>query len=249
MNILLSRILTYLNGTLFLDHHYRICTFIIFHYLEMEDMSEEEFLEKGSFKKEELYSFIALLGFNQYDEFKETLYNNHLTRLNQIRVRLLDMNSEDLIHNMDKDCTDEEMTKMISDICAKLYKAKRIVVFGALYPISIAIELQTDLISFGKPFVQYHNYDPIVMDENDVAIFISATGRALNGFKASKSDVHLEKAHTILITQNKRYLKTESSDKCDVIYVPGKFDSINFNYQIMTICDLIRIHYFQQYYL
>ena len=44
MNILLSRILTYLNGTLFHDYNYKICTFIIFHYLEMEDMSEEELL-------------------------------------------------------------------------------------------------------------------------------------------------------------------------------------------------------------
>ena len=42
MNILLSRILTYLNGTLFHDHYYKICTFIVFHYLEMDTMSEEE---------------------------------------------------------------------------------------------------------------------------------------------------------------------------------------------------------------
>ena len=70
MDILLSRILTYLNGTLFHDHYYKICTFIVFHYLEMDTMSEEEFLKKGSFKKEELYSFIALFGFNQYEEFR-----------------------------------------------------------------------------------------------------------------------------------------------------------------------------------
>lgn len=249
MNILLSRILTYLNGTLFHDYNYKICTFIIFHYLEMEDMSEEEFLEKGCFKKEELYAFIALLGFNKYEEFRETLYHHHQTRLNQIRVRMLGVDSHDFIEKMDKDCSDEEMEKIISDICAKLYKAKRIIVFGALYPISIAIELQTDMISFGKPFIQYHNYDPIVMNENDVAIVISATGRYLEGFKRSKEDVHIERAQQILITQNKKYLRTESADNCKVIYVPGKFDSINFNYQIMTICDLIRLHYFQQYYL
>lgn len=249
MNILLSRILTYLNGTLFHDYYYKICTFIIFHYLEMEDMSEEDFLEKGCFKKEELYSFIALLGFNQYADFKETLCNHHQTRLNQIRVRMLGISSQELIENMEKDCTDKEMEDIISDICAKLYKAKRIVIFGALYPISIAIELQTDMISFGKPFIQYHNYDPIVMDERDVAIVISATGRYLEGFKKSREEVHIEKAQQILITQNKKYLRTESTDNCKVIYVPGKFDSINFNYQIMTICDLIRLHYFQQYYL
>lgn len=51
MNILLSRILTYLNGTLFHDYNYKICTFIIFHYLEMEDMSEEDFLKKVALKK------------------------------------------------------------------------------------------------------------------------------------------------------------------------------------------------------
>ena len=97
MNILLSRILTYLNGTLFHDYHYKICTFIIFHYLEMEDMSEEEFLEKGCFKKEELYSFIALLGFNQYEEFKLTLIHHHQTRLNQIRVRMLGVDSRSFL--------------------------------------------------------------------------------------------------------------------------------------------------------
>lgn len=249
MNILLSRILTYLNGTLFHDFHYKICTFIVFHYLEMEDMSETEFLNKGCFRKEDLYSFIAAIGFDDYESFRETLMNNHQTRLNQIRVRMLGVDSHDLIAEMDKSCSDEEMEKIISDICAKLYKSKRIIVFGALYPISIAIELQTDMITFGKPFIQYHNYDPIVMDKDDVAIVISATGRYLEGFKKSKANVCIDKAQQILITQNKKYITSETSDNCKVIYVPGKFDSINFNYQIMTICDLIRLHYFQQYYL
>ena len=249
MNILLSRILTYLNGTLFHDYNYKICTFIIFHYLEMEDMSEEEFLKKGCFKKEELYSFIALLGFKEYEEFKETLVNHHQTRLNQIRVRMIGVDSREFIEKMDKDCSDDEMQKIISDICQKLYRAKRIVVFGALYPISIAIELQTDMITFGKPFIQYHSYDPIVMDEHDVAIVISATGRYLEGFKKSKADVHIDKAQQILITQNKAYTLDEYKISKYVIQVPGKFDGIEFNYQIMTICDLLRVCYYQKYYL
>jgi DNA-binding MurR/RpiR family transcriptional regulator len=249
MNILLSRILTYLNGTLFLDHHYRICMFIVFHYLEMDNMSEEEFLKKGNFKKEELYSFIALLGYNQYEEFRQVLVSNHETRCNQIRVRMIGASSDDLIHNMEKACSDEEMREQISNICEHLFKSKRIVVIGALYPISIAIELQTDMITFGKPFIQFHNYDPIVMNEDDVAIVISATGRALEGFKRAHKDVHIERAKQIIITQNKKYLKTETTENCHVLYVPGKFDSINFNYQLMTVFDLIRIHYYQQYYL
>lgn len=249
MNILLSRILTYLNGTLFHDFHYKICTFIVFHYLEMEDMNEEDFLQKGCFKKEELQSFISLLGFQTYDDFKQVLTNDYLKRLNQIRVRLLGVNSHDLIQKIDTAYTNEEIEEIVSDICQKFYDAKRIVIFGALYPISIAIELQTDMITLGKPFIQYHNYDPIVLDEDDVAIIISATGRYLEGLKKTKANLHIENAQQILITQNKKYITTESNDHCKVIYVPGKFESIHFNYQIMTLYDLIRIYYFQQYYL
>lgn len=249
MNILLSRILTYLNGTLFHDFHYKICTFIIFNYLDIEEMSEEEFLEKGSFKKEDLYSFMSLLGFSDYETFKDTLVLDHQKRTNQIKVRMLGIEGNQLLSNMEKVCTDDEMMHMIEELCKKMYKAKRIVIFGALYPLSISIELQTDMITFGKPFIQYHEYDPITLTDEDVAIVISATGRYLEGFRKKKENVCIDNASTYLITQNKKYLKTESSKNCSVIYLPGKYDSINFNYQVMTLCDLIRLQYFKQYYL
>ena len=68
--------------------------------------------------------------------------------------------------------------------------------FGALYPLSITVELQTDLISFGKPVIQYHSYDPIKLDRDDVAIVISATGRAINDF-IKKENLNLKEATSI----------------------------------------------------
>ena len=53
----------------------------------------------------------------------------------------------------------------------------------------------------------------IVMDEHDVAIVISATGRYLEGFKKSKADVHIDKAQQILITQNKKYPENRNFTK------------------------------------
>ena len=41
MNLLLSRILTYLNGSLVDDCYYRFCKFVVYNYLEFEDMSFE----------------------------------------------------------------------------------------------------------------------------------------------------------------------------------------------------------------
>ena len=42
MNILLSRILKYLNGTLFLDDAYRFCVFFILHYQDFDSYTIEE---------------------------------------------------------------------------------------------------------------------------------------------------------------------------------------------------------------
>ena len=54
---------------------------------------------------------------------------------------------------------------------------------------------------------------------------------------------------TVLITQNKAYTFDEYKISKYVIQVPGKFDGIEFNYQIMSICDLLRVYYYQKYYL
>ena len=142
------------------------------------------------------------------------------------------------------------MNAYISTICEAIFKAKRVILIGALYPLSIAVELQTDLITFGKPVIQYHSFDKdVVLDENDVTIFISATGRSMNYFVDIKKELRVDLSTSILITQNKTYELDEYKISDYVIHVPGKFDGINFNYQIMTICDLLRVHYYQQYYL
>jgi len=89
MNLLISRILTYLNGTLLYDSHYRFCKFIVYHYLELEDLSFNEVSEKSQISKEDILRFCALLGFDDYDTFKAELLRSHMIRLDQIRARML----------------------------------------------------------------------------------------------------------------------------------------------------------------
>lgn len=248
MGLLLSRILTYLNGAIQNDYYYKICNFIIFHYLEIFDMSEEEFLTQGTFKKEELYSFLCSFGFSNYEDFRFRLEEDHQLRMNQIRLRLFGETPQKFLEKMDKAMDEKVLASTITSICEHFYKAKRIVIFGGLYPCSIAVELQTDMISFGRPFIHHHTYDPIDFNEDDVVIFVSATGRSLEEMKKDEN-CHFEKAYSLLITQNRKYTKSCFNGDTTVIYVPGKYDSIDFNYQIMSICDLIRLRYFQQYYL
>ena len=46
--------------------------------------------------------------------------------------------------------SDEEMLAHVSMICEEIDRHERIVLIGALYPMSIAVEFQTDLIILGK---------------------------------------------------------------------------------------------------
>ena len=53
----------------------------------------------------------------------------------------------------------EAFLKKIEEVCTKIHDSKRVILVGALYPMSIAVEFQTDMISFGKTVLQYHTYD------------------------------------------------------------------------------------------
>lgn len=250
MDVLLARILKFLNGALTYDDEYIFCTFLINHYLEIEDYTLDDVALKSHISKNSILNFLQKLGFHSYDEFHERMIQHQITRLDQIKARMLGVRSEDFVKDMEKECSDQEMLDYISQLCESIDKAQRVMIIGALYPMSIAVEFQTDLITFGKPVIQYHDFDnTLCFDENDLIIFISATGRAMKGFMDAKQDLNVAAATSVLITQNPIYTMEGHKVSNYVLKVPGKFDGINFNYQIMKIFDLLRIHYYQQYYI
>ena len=59
---------------------------------------------------------------------------------------MLGVNSEQLIDEMEKSCSNEVMSEYISTICEAIFKANSVFLAsqGFLYPMSIAVEFQTD---------------------------------------------------------------------------------------------------------
>lgn len=252
MDIILARVLKYLNGTLFYDDYYKFCVWLVAHYLEMDEdwftpahIAAEAGISEGS-----IDTFIQHLGCKDWNNFLEMITFTHDARLDQIRSRMFGVDTRDIVKDMEKNCSDEEMLAHISTICEEMDKAKRVFIVGALYPMSLAVEFQTDMIEFGKYVVQYESFDPTIeFNEDDLLIVISATGRAMNGFLSAKADLNVKAAKSILVTQNPVYLMPEHKISDYVLQVPGRYDGINVNYQIMKIFDLLRLHYYQQYYL
>ena len=107
MDIVLSRILKYLNGCLDDDHMYRIGLFIVHHYVEMEDYSLQRVMEEGHFSdlidesEEDVIfdfqntSFIDSSGIGlvlgRYNQLKFEHRTLILTGLNPVAYRLFEL--------------------------------------------------------------------------------------------------------------------------------------------------------------
>ena len=250
MDIVISRILKYLNGCLDNDHMYQIGLFIVRHYVDMEDYSLERLMKEGQFSEAEVLDFCVHLGFHTYEDFQEQLLADYMLRVSQIRARMLGTSAEQMLEQLDISYSRDELVQTLETICEYIFKHRRVIIIGALYPMSIAVDFQTDFITFGKEVIEFHHFDKdFRFQEEDLVMFISATGRTLDAYIKENKDLNICDANIVLMTQNVKYRNFENICADYVIQVPGKFDGIQFNYQIMLLFDILRIYYYQKYYI
>jgi len=249
MDLLISRILKYLNGCLDNDHMYKIGNFIVKHYTKICYYSLEKFLEDGNFQEWEVMDFCQHLGYHSFEDFKQSLMSDHQLRSDQIQSRMLNVGIDEFVEYIQTSLNHDEFLKLIDEICELIFQKKRIVIIGALYPTSVAVDFQTDLITLGKEVVEYHQFDnDFVFSDDDIVLFMSATGRIMRSYIPKLKSKNICEAYLVLLTQNMKYTNYENVCADYVLHVQGKFDGIQFNYQAMMILDIIRIRYYQKYY-
>ena len=250
MDIVISRILKYLNGCLDNDHMYQIGLFIVRHYVDMEDYSLERLMKEGQFSEAEVLDFCVHLGFDTYEDFQEQLLADYMLRISQIRARMLGTSAEQMLDQLDISYSRDELVQTLETVCEYIFKHRRVIIIGALYPMSIAVDFQTDFITFGKEVIEFHHFDKdFRFQKDDLVMFISATGRTLDAYIKECKGLNICDANIVLMTQNVKYRNFENICADYVIQVPGKFDGIQFNYQIMLLFDILRIYYYQKYYI
>ena len=203
-------------------------------------------MKNQKFLKKQFLNFLKHLGFDDYASFQDQLYADVILRQDQIRSRMLGLKMDDLFKQIHL-CDDQDNYCDLDHICHDISTSKRVVIIGALYPISIAVEFQTDLITFGKPVFQYHSFDnQLILNKDDYVIFVSATGRAYDAFMEQHQGFDINRSQFLLITQNKKYKSQIGEER--VIYVASsRYDSIDFNYRLMSIFDIMRVTYYKKY--
>lgn len=249
MEIIISRILKYLNGCLHDDHMYRIGNFVVKHYTHICQYPLSRFLSEGHFTEEEVTDFFHHLGFHSFDEFKQKLLIDHQLRMEQIHSRMIGTNVNQFLDHLNVQSTKEEFLKLIDNLCELIFNEGRIVIVGALFPSSIAVDFQTDMITLGKEVVEYHHFDKeFQFREDDIVIFMTSTGRTMEHNAKKMVTQNLCQAYIVLMTQNIKYIHFENVCADYVVHVLGKFNGIEFAYQVLMVLDMIRVRYYQKYY-
>ena len=59
-------------------------------------------------------------------------------------------------------------------------------------------------------------------------------------------DFDINRSQFLLITQNKKY-KSQIGDERVIYVASSRHDSIDFNYRLMTIFDIMRVTYYKKY--
>lgn len=249
MDLLISRILKYLNGCLNDDYMYHIGNFIVKNYHHICQYDFKKVKEEGHFTDCEVNDFCKHLGFNNYEDFNQKLLFDQQLRSEQIQSRMLNIDDNHFIDYIQSSMDKSDFLQLIDELTDLIFDNQRIIIIGALYPSSVTVDFQTDMITLGKEVVEYHQFDKdFTFNENDIVILISATGRIMQSYMKLLKPKNICSAYLVLITQNMKYTNYENVCADYVFHVKGKFDGIQFNYQIMMILDMLRIHYYKKYY-
>lgn len=250
MEILISRILKYLNGCLNDDYMYRIGSFVVKHYHQICHYDFQKFIDEVKCSQEDAMSFFKHLGLHSYEEFHQQMNLDKQLRLDQIEARMLQTDVEKFLSHLQIKVEKEKFLNNIDEICNLIFEKKRVVIVGALYPSCIAVDFQTDLITLGKEVIEYHHFDEeFEFSDDDVVLFITATGRTMEENAKKMVKQNLCEAYVVLVTQNKKYIQFEDVCPDYVVHVSGTFDGLEFNYQTMIIFDLLRIRYYKKFYI
>ena len=178
MDILLSRIIRYLNGVITDDRQYRTALFMVEHYQELRCKTLEEIVKESEYTEEDIMTFIGYLGYHDYEDFRERLMMDQDLRSSQMQLRLLHTDIDGMISSLHISGSKEDFLNLVDHLAEIIYENGRIILAGGYSPLSVTVDFQTDMISMGKQAVEYHQFDKnFKFKDTDVVFFLTATGR------------------------------------------------------------------------
>ena len=142
------------------------------------------------------------------------------------------------------------LKKEINALVEIINQSSRIYLFGAVYPLSLAVDFQINMISIGKTvysdFQSESDYlEP--MNEDDLAIILTASGRYVGECKSKFNLICNNAGKKAVISCSNRYSSLQYINHYLYIPTTNKNSFVDFDYYTILILDLIYIEYNLKY--
>lgn len=256
MNTLLGRLIVYVNTSLKKDVNYTIAQYIIENYVDCETITLKHLCEKCYVSRASIIRFCELFGYSSWTSFHQLLTRMKRVKENQMKERLSQLNLEDLyqqiqlLTNRTDDGFRESIKRDIQMVVKAIHDSKKIYMFGAIYPLSIATSFQTDMTAIGKVVYSDFQRDEsqvCLMKEGDLAILLTVSGRYLTEGKKKFNSICHSPAKRMLISGSNQFSGLQSINY--FIHLKVKKQSVLkvYDYVLMVYLDIVYVTYYQQY--
>ena len=250
MNTLLSRLIVYINSCVKKDVIYEIARYIIKNYSYCQNITLKDIMDECYVSRASVTRFCEYFGFHSWNNFQSFLVKTKKVKEQQIESRFSNIDIESIYDQNDSLEFKNNLKKEINALVEIINQSSRIYLFGAVYPLSLAVDFQINMISIGKTvysdFQSESDYlEP--MNEDDLAIILTASGRYVGECKSKFNLICNNAGKKAVISCSNRYSSLQYINHYLYIPTTNKNSFVDFDYYTILILDLIYIEYNLKY--
>ena len=214
MNTLLSRLIVYINSCVKKDVIYEIARYIIKNYSYCQNITLKDIMDECYVSRASVTRFCEYFGFHSWNNFQSFLVKTKKVKEQQIESRFSNIDIESIYDHLcyitknDSLEFKNNLKKEINALVEIINQSSRIYLFGAVYPLSLAVDFQINMISIGKTvysdFQSESDYlEP--MNGDDLAIILTASGRYVGECKSKFNLICNNAGKKAVISCSNRY--------------------------------------------
>jgi len=235
---------------------YEIARYIIKNYSYCQNITLKDIMDECYVSRASVTRFCEYFGFHSWNNFQSFLVKTKKVKEQQIESRFSNIDIESIYDHLcyiaknDSLEFKNNLKKEINALVEIINQSSRIYLFGAVYPLSLAVDLQINMISIGKTvysdFQSESDYlEP--MNEDDLAIILTASGRYVGECKSKFNLICNNAGKKAVISCSNRYSSLQYINHYLYIPTTNKNSFVDFDYYTILILDLIYIEYNLKY--
>ena len=213
------------------------------HHNQILNCSYKRFLEETLIPASAMKKLLKLMEIQNYADFKSSIQLFWNMRYKQIKERY----TQETIDQMNRTLIKSDLKNYLFDIeqlIPRIKECNRVILIARKELFGFFVDFQLDMLLMGKTVLVYPTQIEmnIPIQEKDLVIFFSLTGRSMNYFQNIYKTLKERQCYTVIVTMAKELQQFYD----DIIHIEATTDDFECNYLIRLYFDNLRYAYYQQ---